>query len=149
MKTKLLAFSLLMLFSLIGIVSCDDDDDPVPSNTITFQVTIDGANEVPPNGSTATGTATFTYNKTTYALSGTVNYSGITAANAHIHKGAIGVSGGVVIPLGSAPFTSPLTLASTVLDSTQRADLLANLYYVNIHSTAFPAGEIRGQLIKP
>ena len=76
-----------------------------------------------------------------------VNYSGVTATNSHIHKGAAGVSGGVVFGFTS-PITSPVNYTSVALDAAQEADLNANLYYVNIHSAAFPGGEIRGQLIK-
>jgi len=71
----------------------------------------------------------------------------MTATASHIHRGEVGVAGPVVLPLDvTAPVTSPITLEPTVLDSTQRADLMKNLYYVNIHSEAFPGGEIRGQL---
>ncbi len=122
---------------------------PVDNTTVTFQVTLNGASEVPPNASTATGTATFTYNTVTYVLSGMVTYQGITATASHIHKGAVGVSGGVIFPLGTDPLTSPISFTSAPLDSTQRADLLSGLYYVNIHSATFPAGEIRGQLGAP
>lgn len=143
MKTKLFFYALL-LFTVIGIVSCKDDDDP-KSDIVTFTATINGANEVPSNTSTANGMGNFTYNKTTYILSGTVTFSGITPSAAHIHKGAVGVAGGVIFPL--APLASPISFTSVALDVTQRADLMANLYYVNIHSVAFPGGEIRGQLM--
>jgi hypothetical protein len=71
----------------------------------------------------------------------------MTATASHIHKGAVGVSGDVIFGF-TPPITSPISYTSVALDATQEADLNANLYYVNIHSTAFPAGEIRGQLIK-
>jgi hypothetical protein len=84
-------------------------------------------------------------------LSGTVTFSGITTATtvAHIHMGAVGVAGNPVFTLeASGPFTSPINYTSPALTASQISDLMANLYYVNIHSTAFPNGEIRGQLIK-
>ena len=143
MKTKLFIYSLLLL-TVIGTGSCKKDD--AESNTVTYTATLKGTSEVPSNASAATGMANFTYNKTTYALSGTVTFSGITPTGAHIHKGAVGVAGGVIFPL--TPLVSPINFTSVVLDATQRADLLANLYYVNIHSAAFPGGEIRGQLMK-
>lgn len=149
MKTKLFSFALLLL-TVIGIGSCKKND-PTPASTttiVTFTATINGSSETPSNASSATGTANFTYNTVTYVLSGTVTFSGITPISAHIHKGAVGVPGGVIFPLGTAPFTSPVSFTSVPLDATQMADLMANLYYVNIHSTAFPGGEIRGQLIK-
>jgi len=147
MKTKLLTLALLMLVVAFGITSCDKDEDDDP--TVTYNVVLNGAKEVPANPSTATGTATFTYDTITYTLSGSVRYSGFTATNAHIHKGAANVSGGVAFPL-TAPFdVSPIVLVSVVLNATQRADLKANLYYINVHSVAYPGGEIRGQLTNP
>ena len=143
MKTKLFFYALL-LFTVIGFVSCKDDDDP-KSDIVTFTATINGASEVPSNASSAIGMGNFTYNKTTYILSGTVTFSGITPTAAHIHKGAVGVAGGVIFPLAS--LVSPNSFTSVALDATQRADLMANMYYVNIHSAAFPGGEIRGQLM--
>lgn len=149
MKTKLFTYALLII-NLIMISSCSKSSTTIPtSTTVTFQATLTGASETPANGSTATGSATFTYNTVTYILSGSVYFSGIIPTAAHIHKGAVGVAGGVIFPLGSVPMTSPISFTSVPLDATQRADLLANLYYVNIHSTAYPGGEIRGQLLQP
>jgi hypothetical protein len=148
MKTKLFT-SVLLLIIVIGISSCNKSSTLPTDTTVTFQVTLNGASETPANGSTATGTASFTYNTTTYVLSGTVSFQGITPTGAHIHKGAVGVAGSVIFPLGSTTITSPISFTSAPLDATQRADLLANLYYVNLHSTAYPGGEIRGQLIQP
>lgn len=140
---------LIVLASVILIGnSCKKSSDPVPVDpNVTFKATINGASEVPANASTGTGTATLIFNTTTKIFTVSVTYSGVTATNGHIHKGAVGVSGGVVF--GFSPFTSPISYTSAALDATQEADLNANLYYVNIHSAApFTAGEIRGQLIK-
>jgi len=146
MKIKFLTYTMLLV-TVIGIVSCSKSSTMPVDNTIKFQVTLNGANETPANASAASGTASFTYNPDTYILSGTVTFSGITPTGAHIHKGAVGVAGGVIFPLTVT--ASPLVFTSSPLDATQRADLMANLYYVNLHSTAFTGGEIRGQLIKP
>ena len=70
----------------------------------------------------------------------------MTATNGHIHKGAVDASGSPVFPFAS--FTSPINYTSVALTAEQEADLNAGLYYVNLHSAAFPGGEIRGQLIK-
>ncbi len=142
---------LLIFFTIVsGLISCDSDDsndnnpNPTPI-TVTFNATLNGSSEVPTNTSTASGTAVLLYNKTTKIFTLTVNFSGITLTDAHIHMGAIGVDGGVVFPISD--LTSPMNYTSIALNSTQEADLLANLYYINLHTAAFPGGEIRGQLI--
>lgn len=143
---KLLFRLLVISFFSLGIVSCDDDDDPVPNPNVTFTATLNGTSEVPANASTATGTATLTFNKTTKIFTITVIHDIAAPTNGHIHKGAVGVSGPPVFPFAS--FTSPINYTSTALTTEQEADLYAGLYYVNIHTTAFAGGEIRGQLIK-
>lgn len=144
MKTKFLALAVFFLLSVV--VSCSNDDDPIPNPNVTFKATLNGASEVPANSSTATGTSTLTFNTTTKIFTITVTHTIAAPTNGHIHKGAIGVSGAPVFPFVS--FTSPITYTSVALDASQEADLNAGLYYVNIHTAAFPGGEIRGQLIK-
>ena len=147
MKTKSLIYASILL-AVIGIGSCSKSStNTMPSNE-NFAATINGASETPVNASTATGKATFTYNPNTYVLSGSVSFNGFTPTAAHIHKGAVGTAGDVVFALGSSMLTSPVSFTSLPLTTAQQANLMANLYYVNFHSTLFPAGEIRGQLIK-
>lgn len=131
-----------------GFISCSKSDSPapVPDPNVTFRATLNGASEVPTNGSTATGTATLVFNTTTKVFTITVTHNIASPTNGHIHKGAVGVSGAPVFPFST--YTSPINYTSVALDATQEADLNANLYYVNIHTTAYAGGEIRGQLIK-
>lgn len=143
MKTIKNILFILLSGIMLSFAACSDDDD---SNTTTYKATINGASETPPNASTATGTATLTFNNDTKIFTVVVNYSGVTAIQAHIHKGDVGVAGGVIFGFDSP--ASPINYTSPALDATQEADLNANMYYVNIHSTQFPGGEIRGQLIK-
>jgi hypothetical protein len=105
-----------------------------------------GAQEVPPNASTATGVAAFSLNPGTKVLTGTVTTAGLTATGAHIHEGAAGVAGPVVIALTGGTGGVWAVPAGTVLTDAQVAAIQANSYYVNVHSAAFPAGEIRGQI---
>jgi hypothetical protein len=146
MKT-LLRF-IAISFVYFGFITCSNNDDnstPTPV-IVSFNATLNGTSEVPPNSTTmATGTATLSYNKTTKIFTLYVTYSGLTPTDGHVHVGAVGVDGSVVFPLTS--LTSPISYTSTALTTAQEADLLSNLYYVNLHTTAFPGGEIRGQLI--
>ncbi len=137
-------YTVLAVF-LIADAGCSKSSDT--NSDVTFKAILNGASETPPNESPATGTATLTYNMNTRIFTIVVNYTGVEATAAHIHKGEIGVAGGVIFGFPD-PVTSPINYTSVALDSTQDADLNKDLYYVNIHSVEFPAGEIRGQLIK-
>ena len=140
-------FKFLVITVIVASMSSCQKDDAAPDPNVIFKATLSGAQEAPtPNASTATGTATLTFNTTTKIFTLAVTHSIATPTNGHIHKAAAGVSGGVIFPLST--FTSPISYTSVALDATQEADLNANLYYVNIHTAGFAAGEIRGQLIK-
>lgn len=132
--------------ALVFLGACKNDDDDTNTNEVKFKsISINGAKEVPPTPSTATGTLNGTYNKTTKVLSYTITWSGVTPTAMHFHKADPTASGPVVIPI-DAPYTSPKTGSTPALTAAQEADLLAGLWYINIHSTQYPAGEIRGQL---
>lgn len=144
MKRLITILSVSIILS--AAVSCNKDDDE-PNPNISFTATLNGAQEAPnPTPSTATGTATLEFNSKTKIFTITVTHNVASPTNGHIHKGAAGASGPPVFPFTS--FTSPIAFTSTALDAAQEADLLAGLYYVNIHTAAYPAGEIRGQLVK-
>jgi hypothetical protein len=106
-----------------------------------------GAQEVPSNTSAGSGTGRFVYDPDTRTLSGTVTTSGVPATIGHVHTGAFGVAGPVTIPFTGGP--DNWTMPATVLTEAQAASLAAGSFYANVHSAAFPGGEIRGQLYLP
>ncbi len=111
---------------------------------ITFGANLTQAQEVPPTGSMGTGYADLTLDNGLnlhLELSATGLSSTISAS--HIHKGAVGVNGAVVFSIGAFSGT---TSADFILTPIQRDEILAGLYYVNIHTANFPGGEIRGQI---
>ena len=129
------------------------------AQAVTLKATLTGTDEVPTNSSTGTGSATITISADRTQITVALTFTGLTGVTAsHIHVGAKGVSGPVILPLALAAFTSPLnkTLPSTDLTPqsaqgiTTFADavpaMLAGNTYVNIHTTAVPGGEIRGQI---
>jgi len=149
MKIKLVPFIIFGII-ILGFESCSKSNLSTTStaSNIGFYSMLNGANATPPNGSKATGSATFTYNPSTHILSGSITFQGLSPTGAHIHEGAPGVGGVVIFVLASGSVTSPISFTSPVLDATERASLLANQYYINLHSTAYPDGEIRGQLVQ-
>ena len=111
-----------------------------------YYATMLGAQEVPANVSTATGTGVYVFDPETKTLSGTVTTS-VTGTVAHMHTGAIGVAAGVTFPFTGGPGT--WTLPATVLTDAQVTSLQSGNFYANVHSAAFPGGEVRGQLYLP
>jgi phage-related tail fiber protein len=139
-----------LLFSLLAVsvltFSCKTDEVVVnPDKIYQVSTTLSGANEVPAVVSSATGVVTGTYNQTKKTLNVTVSYAGIEPTAWHIHKGASGTAGGVVFNFG-ADFKTPFSSIPLPLTDAQETDLLTGLYYVNIHSTKAPGGEMRGNL---
>ena len=144
--TKHLTSTALICTALVCAMACAV---PAGAETVTLKGDLKGANEVPPNTSTASGTAEASFDTATRRLSWTVNYSGLTgpASGAHFHGPAeAGRNAGIVLPFPGA-ITSPITGSST-LNEAQAADLLAGRWYANIHTAANPGGELRGQMVR-
>jgi hypothetical protein len=117
------------------------------ADSIRFQATLNGENEVPLKVTKGSGDASATLDTQTRTLTYTVTYSGLSgpATMGHFHGPALaGANAPVVVPLGS-PLTSPIK-GSVTLTEAQMADLMAGKWYVNLHTAASPAGEIRGQM---
>lgn len=138
---------LLICLLLTGLIAVSCKKDEVVSSDVKYTATLTGAQEVPAFTTTATGTFEGVFNTNTKILSYTITYSGITPTAWHLHKGAVGVSGDVVFNLGTT-FTSPYSGATIALTAAQEADLVAGLFYANMHSVKSPGGEIRGQITK-
>ena len=141
-KSKIFLF--LALFSF-AIISCTDDEDEVlEANALPVR----SSQQVPVNNSTATGTIDAKFNKSTSVLTYTVSWANLTGVHQgmHFHKGARGANGPVVKNIqSSGSATGSITESWTVPDSLQTT-LEQNGLYVNIHSTDYPNGEIRGQV---
>ncbi|MDB5883646.1 MAG: hypothetical protein JWP43_3524 [Ramlibacter sp.] len=118
-------------------------------NTARYQATLSASQEVPPNASTASGTADVEINTSTNMLTWKVTYTGLSgpATAGHIHgPAAAGANAGVMVPFNSVA-TSP-SQGQAQITAAQAADIAAGRTYVNIHTAKSPGGEIRGQLQK-
>jgi hypothetical protein len=114
-----------------------------------FTATLDGASEVPAVDTDATGTATVTIDGD--ELTWHLEVSGIDHPTmAHIHGAAPGENGGVLVPLfqedKGESFSGVLSEGHTTVDADVIEQIRAGNAYVNVHTTANPRGEIRGQL---
>lgn len=113
-----------------------------------FSTQLTGMNEVPSVPTPATGRLDAVLNKQTNQLRWKLTYTALSgpATMGHFHgPAAVGANAAVVVPF-TGPLKSPLEGQAT-LKPEQAADLLAGRWYVNIHTAARPAGEIRGQMI--
>lgn len=171
MNKRALAPAIALLAAGI-LTACGSSKSTQPNNTITFVATLSGANERPtPTNSTATGTWKGVVNTQTNVMSYTLTYSGLSSnsTGAHIHAQADATTSASVV-LNFATFagaTTPFTSGSTSGTSAGTVNLSggtvtglsitgdsllkamnAGMAYVNVHSTNFGAGEIRGQIVR-
>jgi len=114
------------------------------SAQLDYRAEIAGAHEVPPSGSAACGWARVTLNPDD-SVTYDVRVLGLSATAAHIHAGAVGVNGPVIVPLAGGPTTWSGT--SAPLSAADVAALRAGDTYINVHTAAFPGGEVRGQVV--
>jgi hypothetical protein len=104
-------------------------------------------NSVPPTASNGSGTALVTLNQGQGEVCWDITVSNLTSPVilAHIHEGVAGTNGPVVVdfmePVNglNGCVSADATLIKQIRDDP--AD-----FYVNVHTTMFPAGEVRGQL---
>ncbi|HEX7174515.1 MAG TPA: PQQ-dependent sugar dehydrogenase [Pyrinomonadaceae bacterium] len=113
-----------------------------------FVANLTGAQEVPPNNSAATGTATLTLATDGATARITLDFDGLSSqqTDAHVHgPAAPGASAGILFDLPDGDFSD----FQITLTPQQVAELRAGRLYVNVHSQNFPGGEIRGQFGGP
>ncbi|MBT8137757.1 MAG: CHRD domain-containing protein [Gammaproteobacteria bacterium] len=96
------------------------------------------------------GSAAMLYNTDTNVLTWAILFDGLSGGLtvAHFHgPAAPGDTAGIEVDIiaNSGGDLSPL-IGSAMLSDVQEGDLLNNLWYINLHTAAFPAGEIRGQV---
>jgi CHRD domain-containing protein len=151
--------------TFIGLLAALALAVPANASMLEFQATLLGANEAPPNASTATGFIDVKLDTVTDMLTVHETFSGLTggpATVAHIHCCVAVLNPPVAVPV-VLPFTGFPNVTSGTYDNTFDltasgvlingmtapvfiSNLEAGLTYANIHDATFPGGEIRGQL---
>ncbi len=133
--------ALLAGLALAGVAS---------AKTVALSATLaGGATETPPGDPDGSGTATITIDLDTGKVCWDISVTNIAAATqSHIHVGAAGVSGDVVVPLDVDGFSGSTTGCIEGQDKALLAKIIANPagYYVNVHTADFKPGAVRGQL---
>ncbi|MDQ3020859.1 MAG: CHRD domain-containing protein [Bacteroidota bacterium] len=142
------------IFSLIFAVSLTFLPLKKSSATIyTFDDGVTGNEEVPPNPSTGVGNISGNYNDDGNILTFNLVFTGLSAptTSAHFYGPAqAGAEAGVQISFAGFPVgvTSAGYSNQYILSDTQEQEFLSGLWYVNIHTSSYPNGELRGQLEK-
>ena len=120
---------------------------PASGAVLNFAATLDGLQEVPPNASPATGTSTIVLDDVANTITVDLHFSGLLAAQtaAHIHGPAPpGVNAGVLIGFPIGQFDDQVFAITETIEG----HIKAGLTYVNVHTSLFPGGEIRGQVLE-
>ena len=155
--------AIALMVTVVGVVSADDD------HRGSFRTHLDGYHEVPAISTTGTGDLTLKVNSAGTQIDYTLKFASLAggaAGAAHLHLAQPAVNGGVLAFLcgGSKP-ACPGT-GGTVTGTITAADIQAipgqgiavgdlaavlramraGFVYVNVHTTTFPTGEIRGQI---
>ena len=155
------AFPLCILILAFSISSCEPDTEMKKITDFSKSgIILSGAQETPATTTAALGSMDVFYSKETRILSYTVKWSGLTGpvTAMHIHGLApTGFPAPVVQTFSLSAITKCPTISVTTCGTykgtfltdgvvVKEEDLLNGMYYVNIHTAANPAGEIRGQI---
>ncbi len=121
-----------------------------PAAVIVYNFSLDGLQEVGPNASPAFGNATVTLDTTANTLGWNITWAGLLGpiTGMHFHGDANpGVNANVIINVGNISGLISPSIGSAPITDPNEASIIAGLWYLNIHSTVFPGGEIRGQVV--
>lgn len=144
---------LLILSSLTFLPSCEEENLSNPDLALVNGLDITGGQEVPVVSTRGAGNLDVRYDKANKQLTLTFAWGNLTdsVTAMHIHGPALpGVAGPVLVPFTNFPrgkygsHTQTFRVDEVTL---KEAELFGDQYYVNIHTKAFPGGEIRGQIL--
>ena len=138
---------LLLVAAAVALASCSTYQDYAPSflpGSGAVSVKLTGAEEVPPVQASGSGEGTIRVNSDG-TVSGEVKTTGVEGTMAHIHQGAKGQNGPVIIPLTKSGDTYTVPAGAKLNDAQIKAFKEGGLY-VNVHTAKNKGGEVRGQL---
>src|SRR5215510_4990446 len=145
MRTMSRRFGLLGWLVLVGAVGVLASCKSMPPGSVSYEVKLSGANEVPPATTQASGNGVVII-ALDHSVTGTITVTGMKATAAHIHEGAVGTNGPVIIPFRKTDDDEFAAPDGAKLTDAQWASYQAGNLYLNVHSAKYPGGEIRAQL---
>ena len=137
----------VLAFAALGLGGCATYKDNMPAwmpGSSAVSVKLTGAEEVPAVNVSGSGSGSFRVAEDG-TLSGSVTTKGVQGTMAHIHRGAKGQNGPVIVPLTKNGDTYSVP-AGRKLTADQMRDWKAGNLYVNVHTAAHKGGEVRGQI---
>jgi hypothetical protein len=142
----------LVRFTLAGLALAAIGATTIPARTevLSYKAELNGSSEVPPNQSKGTGSVAVAYDTGDKKLSWKGSYSGLggPVTAAHFHgPAALGRNAGIAVGMASGNLPAAFEGSATLTES-NAADLMGGRWYINLHTAAYPAGEIRGQVFK-
>jgi hypothetical protein len=138
--------SLAALAGGLGVVTaCSTLADSAKWQATGQQVRLDGSKEVPPVATSAYGTGTVNI-AADRTVTVTLSVVDMTSTAAHIHEGATGANGAVIVPLTKISDNAFVAPDKARLTEAQYASYKAGNLYLNVHSAKFPGGEVRAQI---
>ncbi|HEU4471982.1 MAG TPA: CHRD domain-containing protein [Flavisolibacter sp.] len=161
---KMKRFAFAIAACLMVFTSCEKEE-MVDRTAVSPGSPLAGAQQIPANNSTATGTIGGTYDRRSRNFNYTLSWAGLSGPPAAIHIHGIADAGFIALPSPLGPYTNGIAqtisgfpaAASGSLTGTLFVDgnvikeheLLGGKFYIDIHTAAFPMGEIRGQILFP
>jgi hypothetical protein len=137
-------------FSVLFILAATNLFSATMRPNMLFSAKLDGAQQTPSLAVNGTGVAGLMLNATRDTLCINMSFAGLsgTPTGIHIHNGATGVSGAVVLDLTAYISGNRLiaTITGSNLTASLKSNMLKGLTYLNVHTSANPGGEIRGQI---
>jgi CHRD domain len=143
MTMKKLIAKLVLAGAALALSACSSLPDWMPGSG-AIKVTLSGAEEVPPLNVPGSGSGSFRV-ADDGMITGSVTTKDVQGTMAHIHRGAKGTNGPVIIPLDKKGDTYSVP-AGRKLTAAQIDDLKKGNLYVNVHTARNKGGEVRGQL---
>ncbi|TMH27917.1 MAG: CHRD domain-containing protein [Betaproteobacteria bacterium] len=139
--------SMVAMLAIVALAGCAGMRDKMPDwmpGSGAMKVSLSGAEEVPPAKSDGKGSGSFRVTEDG-TITGAVSTEGVKGTMAHIHQGAKGQNGPVIVPLTKNGDTYTVPDGKKLTADQLKALKEGNLY-VNVHSDRYKGGEIRAQL---
>ena len=145
LNRKLQVAVFMVLLAFVGFSSCkdDDDDEKLPAKVNYSGTFVKSSDEVV---TSATGTATATFDPNTLELSYSFTWTGLgsDAVNMHFHNNGPVMAGIEGFPTGTGGTVS----GKVTLNAQQASDLTVGKIYAQIHTQDYPGGEVIARLNK-